>query len=406
MMTLQRKYIKLFFVLLPFLLVFLAEAIQNFNKSLSTQLKLAALIYMLLYALLHKINKNLFTLLIILIVVMGMHLIHPYNWHAAVEEMLRYFFPLVVLLYGYSIRKWASTLILLFIYFVIINDLWQIINYINWIRGVDQWFYFHTPDGIPYYNATMGILRASGLVVFFSLFAFMNAVAYFLIYFYYHGKYRKWFLAITLISIFASFSYKTIGAFLFVLFLLYENKIKIISAFVVLLTLGTIMFPQKSSEIVQNIALRIRLYITEGNSVRAESYRMMAKHTKLFLGEGLGTFGGAASTKYHSPLYKQWHFNWYNTPWLATTDTYYPHLFIELGLVGALLYLLFLLYPIINRMSVQKQKIIYVIYFLLFFEGLFSFSINHLGYLMSSLIWIYPLYYLIKNDPETISVHE
>ncbi len=393
----RTSYYTLLWILLPFVLTFVAEALQNLNKPLSTQLKLLAVIYMIVYIVLHKINFNLLIISLLFLVFLGANMVNPYNWNAALEEGVRYLFPIVALMFGYAIRKHARILVRLFVYFVIINDLWQVINYINWLRDVDQWFYYHTWNGIPYYNATMGIIRATGLVVFFSLFGFINAVAYFLIKYYYEGRYRKLFMWITFISVFISFSYKTIGAFLFLLFLSARNKLKILSGIVLGLVMLTIIFPEKSSEIVQDLALRIKFYVTEGNSARSESYRMMFKHTKLFLGEGVGTFGGAASTKYHSPVYEKFHFNWYETTWITTTDTYYPHLFVELGLLAAFIYLLLIVYPLINRMPVKRLRVVYYIYFLLFVEALLTFALNHLGYVMSSLALVYPLIYLTKR---------
>jgi hypothetical protein len=96
-------------------------------------------------------------------------------------------------------------------------------------------------------------------------------------------------------------------------------------------------------------------YITNGNSARADSYRVMTESLLKgnFLGEGLGTFGGPASVKYHSPLYSYYHFNWYGLgDILKTTDTFYPHLFVELGLIGGTMWLWVVLrYGNSNRLS-------------------------------------------------------
>ncbi len=392
-MILNKKHIGFILILIPFILVFAGEAIQNLNKPLSTHFKLVAFIYMTVYVLFRKFNIQILFYTLILLLLLVYHLFIAFNPSAAVEEFIRYLFPVVTLFYGYSIRQYAKPLIMVFIYFVIINDLWQIINYINWIRGVDQWFYYDY-NGVKYYNAVMGILRATGLVTFFALFGFINAVAFFLIYFYYNGRWKKIFLWITTVSILASISYKTIGVFIFLLFLLSKNKLKIITVTLLFLIFGTILFPEKAQGVVNNLNERIAYYFTVGNSARAESYRVMFEYTPLLKGYGIGSFGGPVSVKYNSPLYEEFDFNWYGMHYLTTTDTFYPHLFIEVGFVTAVLYLLFIMLPLFNRLPLGKQKAIYAIYALLLSDAFFSFSLNHLGYLMSSVTLIFPLIYL------------
>ncbi|MDB9980461.1 hypothetical protein OAD52_01980, partial [Ulvibacter sp.] len=92
--------------------------------------------------------------------------------------------------------------------------------------------------------------------------------------------------------------------------------------------------------------------------------------------------------------------NWYDTKWLnlATTDTYLPHLFVELGLVGGFSYLLILITPLLRKKINQKYIIVAVIYFCLCFDMLFSFSLNNLEYLLFSLVFVYPIYYYENNN--------
>ncbi|MNL24573.1 hypothetical protein D3C87_1460160 [compost metagenome] len=103
--------------------------------------------------------------------------------------------------------------------------------------------------------------------------------------------------------------------------------------------------PKLAGDVASVLDDKIAFYITQGNSARSESYRVMFESLLQpnFLGEGLGSFGGPASTRYDSPLYQKYNFNWYGLEeQLATTDTLYPHIFVELGIFGGLLYLLFI----------------------------------------------------------------
>jgi hypothetical protein len=110
-------------------------------------------------------------------------------------------------------------------------------------------------------------------------------------------------------------------------------------------------------------------------------------------GRGVGVFGGPASTSYNSTFYKGVGFDWYDTAWLnlTTTDTYLPHLFVELGIIGGLLYLAILITPLFRKRLTEKLMIVLVIYFCLFFDMLFSFSLNNLEYLLFSLVFVYPI---------------
>ena len=107
-------------------------------------------------------------------------------------------------------------------------------------------------------------------------------------------------------------------------------------------------------------------------------------------GTGIGTFGGPASTKYDSPYYEKFGFNWHGIHYITTTDTYPPHPFVELGLIGALVYFILILSPLFRR---RIPKTVLYIYFVLFVDMLFTFSLNNLAFLTASLIFVYPIIY-------------
>ena len=206
---------------------------------------------------------------------------------------------------------------------------------------------------------------------------------------------------------FLSFSYKTLGTFFFLLFLDYKNKLKLISIIAFGLLLALVTMPSMLVSMGENLSYRVREYVTEGNSARAESYRVMFSELldlNLF-GRGVGSFGGPSSVTYNSPVYEDVNFNWYHTTNLATTDTYYPHLFVEMGLIGGLLYLLIILSPLLFfKWKTYKFKIVFVLYFALFFDSLFSYSLNNIAFSVVSLIFIYPIYYFNINNIFTLTL--
>lgn len=366
-------------------------------------MKLLATIYMLSFVIAkNSYNKNLVisTLLFLPFLVYG--ILISFNIKAGLSDGLRYLFPIVVLLYSFSIKKHFELLIKFIIVFVIINFLAQLVNYYYWIKGVNQWFYHITDHGVVYYHTASNILRATGIVGFFGFFGFLNMVSFFILHKYYHGRGRKIILTIAVISLTASFSFKTLGAFLVVLFVYYyKHAIKILGGLVVLTLSVYLIAYSRLQLLVEEFLIRIQVYITEGESARSESYRVMFNEMANFnlFGKGVGVFGGPASTTYNSPYYSEIGFNWYGIEWmnLTTTDTYPPHLFVELGIIGGLIYLFVLLTPLFRYKLNQRMSLILVIYFCLFFDMLFSFSLNNLEYLMYSLVFVYPIFHYQKQ---------
>jgi hypothetical protein len=383
-------------VLFPFFIIFLSEILQISYKEFSSLLKIIALGYMVFYSIFSLKYSNIllfFSLLFIPIFTYG--IFNSFNFNAAINEGVRYLFPVVVLFYSYSIRNHFKLLLTVLIAFTLINDAIQLINYINWIRGVDQWFYYYGVNGMRDFHTSSGIIRATGIVVFFGLFGFLNLIGFFLTKHFYIGKHKKLILVIFAISIFLSFSYKTIGTFLLLAFLQYKNKLKFFRVVLVIYIVAQLLIPSILMKMWGSLILRIQQYITVADSARSESYRVMFSEFANFnlFGRGIGAFGGPESVNYNSPFYDEVSFNWYKTTNLNTTDTYYPHLFVELGLVGGVFYLLLILSPIFMKWPKSKLYIVFVIYFSLLFDSLFSFSLNNIAFAMISLVFIYPLYY-------------
>lgn len=382
-------------VLLPFVLVFASEIFMTVKPSLSPVLKMGAMLYMFLYSFSKLKFHGAFIFFLLLFIPFFIYgILHSFNIYAAISEGVRYLFPVSVLMYGYAIKNHFKLLFSAFIIFVLINDFWQIINYLNWARGINQWFYNVDPYGNSFYNVSSGIIRATGIVAFFGLFGFINLIAFFLARKYYNGKRKNLILTIFIISLFLSFSYKTIGTLLLILFIQFKNKLKFFQIVGFLFVMALIIVPEVVSSMGESVTLRVSQYITEGDSARAESYRVMFAEMADFnlFGQGVGSFGGPESVSYHSPVYSKHHFNWYHTVHLVTTDTYYPHLFVEMGIIGGFLYLFILMSPLLLKWTKEKFELVVIIYFSLFIDTLFSYSLNNIAFLIVSLVFLYPLY--------------
>lgn len=389
-------------VLLPFILILGGTSFQNTSFSVITGAsKMLAFFYMIIYVFFHqKLNINLivFTSLFIPFLIYAVFN-NPYNQQAAIDDGIRYLFPVVTLFYSYSIKDYFPLLLKFIVFFVLLNFVVQLSNYLFWLMGAkDQWFYYTLGGGKRWVNKTAGLIRATGTVVFFSLFGFLNLVFFFIIHKYYDKKYKVVLLLICALGLFLSFSYKGIGAFVVVLiFYYYKQLIKVFFYAVIALVLVYITMPSKINSFVHDISLRMSLYVTEGNSARSESYRVMFDEIKSgnWLGKGSGVFGGPASTEYNSPYYNEINFNWYETKWLklSTTDTYPPHVFVELGIIGAFFYFLLLFSPLYKTRINSNYKMVLVIYFCLMTDMLVSFSLNNLEYLFCSLVFVYPILY-------------
>lgn len=377
---------------------------MNTNKDLGTLIKFSAFGYMIAYTIIKlRFNRNLIIALSVFVPFLIYGIAISFNIKAGISDGLRYLFPIIILFYSYSIKNRFPILLKFVVVFVLINFLTQIVNYANWIRGVEQWFYYKR-DGYTSFSQVAGILRGTGVVVFFGFYGFLNLVSYVIISKYYKGKYKIWLLGITIFGILASMSYKTIGTFLVILLIYhYKHFVKILSLLAALAMLIFVAFAKEGLFFLENFMLRINLYITGSKTARSDSYRVMMEEIADFnlFGRGVGIFGGPASIKYDSPFYFEKSYKWYDAEWLnlVTTDTFYPHPFVELGIIGGFIYLSVLCVPLLRKKITKRWSIVALIYFAIFFDALFSFALNNPEYLMYSLVFTYPIlhYYEQKN---------
>lgn len=193
----MRVSIKNTAVVLPLVLIFVSEYFRFTSPAIGLYLKLfAALMMVLISILFRKFDKNLVFFSTLFLPFLILHFFLSFNYNAATEELIRYLFPIIVLFYGYAIKENYKFLFKFLLVFLILNYIAQIFNYYFWSQGINQWFYVYTSTGRVNIPAVAGILRATGLMGFFSTFGFFNLIMYFLIDFFMKENLRKplWFL--------------------------------------------------------------------------------------------------------------------------------------------------------------------------------------------------------------------
>ena len=390
-----------FLALFPVVVILLSEIIR-FSSDLLAQLMLMGSIFYMFIFMLHKLNYSYLVLIFILIPFFFLHFLISFNYLAASESTIRYFFPIIILFYSYSIREYFHVLFKFLLFYSVLSFFYQLVIYYNFFDGVSsQWFYKELAKGAFGVNKQFGLIRATGLLGFFDAYGFLNFTMFFLVHYFYLGK-RKYSLQLLfLLALFLSISFKLIFLFLFICLFFKAYRLKVM-LFLSISVIAVFFFTSDMSmQVLEKIETKVSAYVTDGNSARAESYRVLFKEMKSgsIIGEGIGSFGGAASTKYNSPYYNKVNFNWYRTKNLTTTDTYFPHLFIELGIMTGCLYLLAILFPLFRiRHNKLSLKIILILYTMLFFDSIFSFALNNMAYLLFSLLLVYPIMYYVSSQ--------
>ncbi|WP_156965996.1 hypothetical protein [Paraburkholderia bannensis] len=308
-------------------------------------------------------------------------MLRSFNESAGVEEFQRFIFPVAITVALYVYRDRINLLVSVFVAVVLSNDIFQCYFYLAYVAKLPLLVPVRIDSGL--------YLRAQGWIGFFSEFGFMNFCA--LIVCALRGGKRDGFFKVIFLSFaLLSFSFK-----LFVVLALYPIVFKkvgwkayIFPLIVIFALIGAFIMGYLDN-ITGLAASKISFYVTSGNSARAESYRVMWESLTNgnMLGEGLGGFGGPASVKYNSPLYAQYHFNWFGMGGiLKTTDTFYPHLFVELGLIGGALWLYFVVTYGQRAMS-NRIWLFVVISFL--FDNAFSLAILSPSYVFCAFLVMY-----------------
>lgn len=325
---------------LAFFLFCASELFLAQGESLSLPLKISGCLLLILSMLSRpKLDKRI-VLFVPLLIFFLIGLYKSFYYPAGLEELLRFILPIVILINLHHNSKSIEKIAYLFVLITISNNLYQIYAYLAFIINL--------PTFLPVRLEAGYIIRAEGWVGFFSLFGFMNFCAFLIVR--HTNIFKKnqralslFFLAFMVLST----STKVLVGLIIYAIAIKKNRnfLKISIATTLAIFIIFIAQPKLATDMLSVLDTKVGFYITQGNSARSESYRVMFEslaHPN-FLGEGLGSFGGPASTKFDSPLYEKYNFNWYGLEdQLATTDTLYPHVFVELGIFGGLLYLFFI----------------------------------------------------------------
>ncbi|WP_059652537.1 hypothetical protein [Burkholderia cepacia] len=305
-----------------------------------------------------------------------------FNFHAGIEELVRFLFPIAITVAIFPYRDRLDVLVKTFIGVVVSNDLFQLYFYVSYATGLPLFMPVRIDSGL--------FLRAQGWMGFFSEFSFINLCAFLLCRWYWSGPraaIASWgFLFFALLG----FSFK-----LFAVLALYPfvRNVRNVRAWLAAAGIAGMMLVLMAMGILDSLLkvgmAKILFYVVAGNSARAESYRVMFESIRNgnLLGEGLGSFGGPASVKFSSPLYQLYHFDWYGLGGLLkTTDTFYPHLFVEMGAFGALAWLVFVLGYGQGRC---KRAVWFYIVGAFCFDNIFSMAFVSPSYVFSALLAMY-----------------
>lgn len=360
-----------YIILLPLVLVMLSIPFEEWSMEISRVIKLFALSTVVLYVL-YKRQKDIyvsallfFTGCLILLTIYNETLFYP-----ALEDGLRYLIPIIAIIYSLQLKSKHDLVLKILIGYVLLNNLYQLF------------------DSILHMIITKQIVinRATGFVGFFDFFGFINLMALVIInemaphFFTKHKFYINGFF-----SLFILWSLSLKIVILFLIYALFRHRKTLLVPLI--LIIGLIL--TQNTSIFNAISLRINRYIINMESARNESYKVVFNNLNDFwlIGTGPGTFGGPASTKYGSYLYEKYNFNWFGEIGMATTDTYYPHLIVELGLFISIIYLItvFILPILMSR----NKTIAIIIILILALNSVFSFALNSINYCFFSLILIF-----------------
>jgi hypothetical protein len=370
------------FMALALVVFFVSDTLLSLDSSYSQGIKVVAFSLLVCAIMLRPRFHRKILLTGPILAILSINLARTFLMDAGLEEFMRFLFPVVITISIYAYRDKLNILIGTLILVVATNDLFQIYFFVAYFTGL--------PTLLPVRIDSGTFLRAQGWLGFFSEFAYLNFCA-FILYRNFStankGRSRSWvFMTFAVVA----FSFKLLVAAIF--YPLSMKKLgmrKWMILIVLSLAVGLAFWAGLLDSLVSVASSKVGFYITEGNSARAESYRVMFDSLSAgnLLGEGLGSFGGPASVKYGSPLYAKYHFDWYGLGGiLKTTDTFYPHLFVELGLLGALIWCFFMIF---YGQGVEKGRLWWFFVIVLLVDNLFSMSLLSPGYIFSALLIMY-----------------
>ncbi len=214
-------------------------------------------------------------------------------------------------------------------------------------RAYHLFFMAGGDHGVLFLPGGMTLQRASGFLWSPGQFAMFAGVAF--IYFFFDYLHKKTYpqlawVVITFFLLFSSLSRLEIAGTIFSIwfsfFLSQKGTRRIITFGVVLMLLIPL-----ASFLAQMVLLAYdrlglhNLYLSQAARVVFYYYSVVIAVMYFPFGAGLGTYGGYSAVVYDSDIYYRLHFygySWFQEKWM--TDTFWPHILGETGILGMLFY--------------------------------------------------------------------
>jgi hypothetical protein len=369
-------------VALAYALFCVSNTLLTFEDDRSQTLKLLAFGLVFSAITLRPCFHRRIVLLVPLILCLTIALARSFDAAAGREELLRFLAPVALTIALFSYRNQLGPIVLAFFAIVISNDIFQCYFYIAYALKLPVFLPIRIDSGL--------YLRAQGWMGFFSEFSFINFCAFLTCRHYQPTQNSKRASWIFLIFALCGFSFKIFATSLIYVFISRKLSFRSLLSLGASTALAAILVISGALDQILNLAsAKLSFYVLAGNSARAESYRVMVESLAKgnLLGEGLGSFGGPASVRFNSPLYAQYHFDWYGlASLLTTTDTFYPHLFVELGWVGAAFWLAFVVFY--GQSKLRNSPWIFIVGAFCF-DNVFSLSFVSASYVFAALLMMY-----------------
>ncbi|HTF31311.1 MAG TPA: O-antigen ligase family protein [Flavitalea sp.] len=193
---------------------------------------------------------------------------------------------------------------------------------------------------------TFELQRLNGLFWHPSLTAFFTAFASF--YFIYIVRNRL-FAGLALVQLILTFERQEIATFFILIFLtfyMYSNRLYRIRVLLLISTMVAIAISLYYDAIASYLSVALRTTslndIASSDEPRIIIYwrGILLAYQHFPFGVGFGNYGGFAAVKYDAVLYHNFHFDqlWWFKDEAFLTDTYYPHIYAEAGIIGFVFY--------------------------------------------------------------------
>lgn len=313
-----------------------------------------------------------------------------FDWRAAVFSLGEFTWPIAALLFGYLLRYDFPRIIRAFLLLVLVNDAFQCLLAVIYYSGLEVPWLWYKP-----FSAL--VVRGTGFVGV-AAFGYINFSAAIISYYLLKNK-RLSFLFLGFC--FASISFKILifaMAFLVLVVMRRTPGVTVLVAVVGLLVgvLASSQLGSPTQAVVDAAQRRVDNYIIRQETMRNMTYvysyeSLLRSRT---LGEGLGYFGGQGSLRYNSPAFQDPLF--ISIPGrrlrISASDTYYPQVFVELGLVGGIIYLAYLALPLLHwRGTPDSRCVYYWIVAALMFDSLASTALASRTCVMACTVFLYGL---------------